>query len=44
VTDLLKTMTINKEIIKTLIEAQGHSGDDQVKRLQQALMQMKAEN
>ena len=37
-------MTINKEIIKTLIDAQNDTGDSQVKKLLLALEKMRVEN
>lgn len=37
-------MTINKDIIKTLIEAQARSGDQKVKLLTEALEKMRQEN
>ena len=37
-------MTINKDTIKTLIDAQNDTGDSQVKKLLQALEKMRVEN
>jgi hypothetical protein len=42
--DLHQNMTINKEIIKTLIDAQNDTGDSQVKKLLLALEKMRVEN
>lgn len=44
VADLQQNMSINKDIIKTLIEAQAKSGDKQVQLLMEALEKMRLEN